>query len=87
MKPEIGSEGALNECSRHLNCSSVVPGGLEAQGLEKGTSGILMCVAAEKGVFGGFDLLLAPWAGGYCQFGWPRRQKRRRRGRARCLIA
>ena len=32
--------------------------------LEKGTSGILTCVAAGKGVFGGFDLLLAPWAGG-----------------------
>ena len=24
----VGSEGALDECSEHLNCSGVIPGGL-----------------------------------------------------------
>ena len=27
----VGSEGALDECSKHLNCSGVIPGGFEVQ--------------------------------------------------------
>ena len=72
----IGSEGALDECSKHLNCSDVIPGGLEVQGLGKGPPGVLTCGAAEQGVFSGLDLLLAPGQSpgfGRCQFGWPRR--------------
>ena len=36
----LGSEGALDERSKHLNCS-VVPGGLKLQGLGKGRPGVL----------------------------------------------
>ena len=32
----VGSEGALDECSKHLSCGGVIPGGLEVQGLGKG---------------------------------------------------
>ena len=55
-----GSEGALDECSKHLNCSGVIPGGLEVQGLGKGPPGVLTCGAAEQGAFSGFDLF-TPW--------------------------
>ena len=57
----VGIEGALDEYSKHLNCSGVMPGGLEVQGLGKGPPGGLTCGAAEQGVFSGLDLL-APWA-------------------------
>ena len=39
----VGSEGALDECSKHLNCSGGIPGGLEVQGLGKGPPGVLTC--------------------------------------------
>ena len=58
----VGSEGALDECSKHLSCSGVIPGGLEVQGLGKGPPSVLTCGAAEQGVFSGLDLLLALWA-------------------------
>ena len=54
----VGSEGALDECGKHLNCGGVIPGGLEVQGLGKGPPGVLTCGAAEQGVFSGLDLLL-----------------------------
>ena len=34
----VGSEGALDECGKHLDCGGVIPGGLEVQGLGKGSS-------------------------------------------------
>ena len=37
----VGSEGALDECSKHLNCCGVIPGGLEVQGLGKGPPDVL----------------------------------------------
>ena len=58
----VGSEGALDECGKHRNCGGVIPGGLEVQGLGEGPPGVLTCGAAEQGVFGGLDFLLAPWA-------------------------
>ena len=58
----VSSEGALDECSKHLDYSVVIPGGLEVQGLGKGPPGVLTCGAAEQGVFSGLDRLLAPWA-------------------------
>ena len=59
----VGSEGALGECSKHLNYGGVIPGGLiEVQGLGKGPPGVLTRGAAEQGVLSGLDLLLAPWA-------------------------
>ena len=57
-----GCEGALDECSKHLDCSGVIPGGLEVHVLGKGPPGVLTCGAAEQGVFSCFDLLLAPRA-------------------------
>ena len=36
VKPGVGSEGALDECSERLGCGGVIPGGLEVQGLGKG---------------------------------------------------
>ena len=58
----VGSEGAANELGEHFDCSGVIPGGLEAQGLGKGPPGILTGRAAEYSVFGGLDFLPAPWA-------------------------
>ena len=58
----VGSEGALDECSKHLDCSGVIPGGLEVQSPGQGPPGVLTCGAAEQGVFSRLDLLLAPWA-------------------------
>ena len=58
----VGGEGALDECSKHLNCSGVITGGHEVQGFGKGPSGVLTCGAAEQGVFSDLDLLLTPWA-------------------------
>ena len=57
----IGSEGALDECGEHFDCSGVIPGGIEVQGLGKGSSSILAGGAADYGVSSGFDFLLAPW--------------------------
>ena len=60
----VGSEGALDECSKRLSCSSVIPGGLEVQYLGEGPPAILTCGAAEQGVLGGLGFLLTPrfWA-------------------------
>ena len=59
----VGSEGALDECSKRLNCGGgVIPGGLEVQGLGEGPPGVLTFGTAEQGVFSGLDLLLTPWA-------------------------
>ena len=43
----IGSEGAANKLGKRFNCSGVIPGGFEVQGLGKVPSGILMGGAAE----------------------------------------
>ena len=53
----VGNEGALDEWGEHFNCSGVIPGGLEAQGLGKGPSSMLTGGAAEHGVFCGPDFL------------------------------
>ena len=58
----VGSESAADELGEHLDCSGVMPGGLEVQGLGKGPLGILTGRAAEYGMLGGLDFLLAPWA-------------------------
>ena len=56
----VGGEGALDKCSEHLRCSGVIhTKRTEVQGLGKGP-GVLTCGAAEQGVLGGLDLLLAP---------------------------
>ena len=40
------SEGALDECGEHFDCSGVIPGGVEVLGLEKKSSSMLTGGAA-----------------------------------------
>ena len=43
---EVGSEGTLGDCGEHLDCSGVIPGGLEVQDPGKGSSSMLTGGAA-----------------------------------------
>ena len=45
----VGSEGAADKCSGHLDCSEAIPGGLEVQSLGKGLPGLLTGWAAGRG--------------------------------------
>ena len=58
----IGSKSAVDEFGENFNCSGVIPGGLEVQGLGKGPPGVLAGRAAEKSVLSSLYFLLAPWA-------------------------
>ena len=56
----LGSESALDKCSKHHNCSGVVLGRLEVQGFREGLSAMLAGGAARQGMFGG---PISPWDG------------------------
>ena len=56
--PPVGHEGSVGAAGERLNCSVVIPGGLEVGG----PSGVLACRAAEWSVLGSLVLLLTPWA-------------------------